>query len=173
MAVKRKKEGTGTAYISYLEIVTLSDGTEIELPRLTNGRMAHISKSLSHLIDVVIEKAPEGTFNGWFGGQQKDGAASSDLGMQIVKLLPQMFPIVLDEIISLMALYLDEPREWIEELSPEDLTKIFSPFLKSVLVNMNQLLNMIGLSNIINTQSGTPEGTTLEVESTMIPEEVN
>jgi hypothetical protein len=129
--------------------------------------MAHISKSLSKLIDAVTEKAPEGTFSAFTNSVNKnnDEKNNADIGMNIIKLLPQMFPIVLDEVIELMAKYLDEPREWVEELPTEDLAKIFAPFLKNILVNMNQLLGMIGLSNIINTRSGTPDETTVIVEA--------
>lgn len=165
MAVKRKKEGVeGTSFNTYLELVTLSDGMEIELPRLTTGKMSQISKSLSKLIDAITERSPEGMFDNWKESQRGDN--TSDLGMDIIKILPQIFPLVFDEIIILMSDYLDEPETWVRELPIEDLTSIFTPFLRSTLVNLNHLLSMIGLGQMINIQGG--EAATQEENPTLV-----
>jgi hypothetical protein len=172
MAKKTKKESTDTAFTSYLEIVEIyhpEDGRiDIELPRLTTGKMSDISESLANLIDAVSDKAPEGLLDAWTG-KSKD-IDEGDLGLKIIKLLPQIFPIVLKEVIELLAAYLDEPVEWVRQLSTEDLSKIFSPFLTSILANMTQLLSMIGLSNVIRIRPGTVSETTVESTAEIVEE---
>jgi hypothetical protein len=159
MAVKRVKETTNSSFLPYLaivEIVTPEGVIDLELPRLTTGKMNITSASVGALLNTLMNNAPDGMIDNLFSGN------SSISGASIVRLLPQIFHIAFNEIIQLLSEYLDEPKEWVESLDTSEIVKILTPFFVSYLANMSPVLDMIGLNVFQNTQSGTQQTETEE-----------
>jgi len=106
--------------------VTLQDGTVVTLPRLTIGKIMAVTGAMSNLITAVKEKSPE-VF------EMLSGKEDQNIGVKMVQTLPQVFPVVLKEVVNVLSIYLNKDTKDIEEnYDMEDLVAIAIPFFADI-----------------------------------------
>lgn len=114
--------------------VKLKNGEEVVLPRLTIGKIMGVAKSVQSLVKAAKEEAPE-IFE-LISGKSPENAAA-----HLVQSLPTLFPLLLDQIVDVLAAYLNKDREWINDnMDMEDLVNIATPFFENILKQGNYLL---------------------------------
>ena len=116
--------------------IIISTGKQLELPRLTIGKILSISAGIAALAKSAKREAPE-LFN------NKD-PESEGFGFQLVQSLPVLLPVLSEEIITLLSTYLKKEPEWIkDELNLEDLAMIITPLFANLLSQGNNLVKAI------------------------------
>jgi len=123
------------AFADNPKIVKLSCGEEIKLPRMTIGKILSVTHALSELAKVTKEKHPELLDStDW----EKDPGSA---GARILKALPEILPTVADQIIDIVATYLNKDTDWIKEnMDLEDLAKVAFPFFEAFMAQSNHLV---------------------------------
>lgn len=125
------------AFKANLGKVSLSNGEEVELPRLTIGRLKTVSKSVANLVTKIKEAAPD-----VFSMDVSTDSAALTAGARIMGALPSVLPEVFDEVVAVVSSYLNKDQKWVEEsLDLEDMSKILYPFFGSILSQGNILLS--------------------------------
>ena len=116
--------------------VKLSNGEEIKLPRMTLGKILAVTNAISTLVKAVKKEYPE-----LFKGNEVDMAK---IGMHILNFLPEMLPVVGNEVIGVIATYLGKKPEWVADtMDAEDLVNVATPFLQTIMSQGNHLLGAI------------------------------
>jgi hypothetical protein len=114
--------------------VTLTNGETVDLPRLTVGKIMVVTDAMSTLITSAKEKSPE-IF------EIISGKAGDNIGAQLVQTLPQLLPLLLEQIVNVLSLYLVRDAEWIKEtMDMEDLVAVATPFFADILKQGNKVM---------------------------------
>ena len=114
--------------------VKLKNGEEVELPRLTLGKIMAVAKSAHKLVVAAKEHAPQ-IF------ELMNGNTTENASAQLVQALPTVFPLVLGQVIDVMSDYLGKDKDWIlETMDMEDLVNVATPFFENILSQGNHLL---------------------------------
>jgi hypothetical protein len=170
MAVKKKLEKAAKAYDPYLAKVEVDhpdDGPlEIELPRVDMRCVMRVSTSVSRLADGFKEALPSGVFDKATDPDNTDVEA----GTSLIAAIPSVLPRLLDEVIIVLSEYLDEDVDWLAKLEPEDIIKLFSPFLTRILEIGTSVFSRFGTRQGSDTPtiSSEPLGST-EISPTQEP----
>lgn len=119
----------------------------IELPRLTLKKILALTGAVDTLVKVAKEKSPE-LFELFTKNDKNDNMS---LGMELVKLAPSLLPVLLQEITNVIAIYIGQPKEWVEDnMDMEDLVAVATPFFVSISKQANHVLGP--LSNLFPKQ---------------------
>lgn len=106
--------------------VILTSGEVVELPRLTIGKILAVTDAMSTLITTAKDKSPE-VF------KMFSGEGGENFGVKLVETLPQLFPVVLDQVVNVLSIYLGREAKWIKEtMDMEDLVAIATPFFADI-----------------------------------------
>jgi septum formation topological specificity factor MinE len=121
--------------------------TEIELPRLTLGKIIAVTKAVETLMSSAKEKSPQ-LFELFTKNKEND---NMQVGVELVKLLPSILPTILEEITEVIAIYINKDKEWVKNtMDVEDLVAIATPFFENIL---SQGSHIVGpLSNLFPKQ---------------------
>ncbi len=115
--------------------IILSCGEEITLPRMTIGKILHVTHALSELAKVTKKEFPD-----LLTGVEMDkdpGVA----GTKILKALPEILPVVADQVVDLIASYLGKETAWVKDnMDLEDLSKVAFPFFEAFMAQSNHLV---------------------------------
>ncbi len=118
--------------------INISTGEQLELPRLTIGRILSISAGIAALAKSAKKEAPE------LFSDKAVNPESESFGFQLVQSLPVLLPVLSGEIINLLSTYLKKEPEWIKEnLNLEDLAMIVTPLFANLLSQGNSLVKAI------------------------------
>jgi len=121
------------------EEITLNNGEKVVLPRMTLGKILAVTDGVAKLVETAKDKAPE-LFSVITSSAQSDEDAVN-IGASIVKTLPSLLPIIMHELTSVLAAYLDKDQKWIlDNMDMEDLVAVSTPFFGSILKQGNHLL---------------------------------
>lgn len=147
MAIKKLKEKTeeSQAYVGYLAKIEIQNHEgiyELELPSLTTGILLRLSKKLGKFIQEISSEFPADTFKNLFSNSEEAEQSRQYFLEDFLMKLPTLLPLFIDSIIDILSDYLNEDREWIETFDIENIIKIFSPFLLSVLKQGQTALNL-------------------------------
>ncbi len=123
------------AFAKNLGTVKLVDGTDIVLPRLTIGKVLAVSKSLATLVKKIKTESPDLMSAESYDPEK--GTASA----QVLAALPAMLPVVLEEVVDLVANYLGKDVSEVQELEVEDIIAIATPFFASILASGNKAMD--------------------------------
>lgn len=124
------------AFADNLKKITLTCGEEVVLPHMTIGKILNVTHALSALVKKAKEEHPELLEFGddW----DKDANA---IGLKIIKALPELLPSVADQVIDVIAAYLNKETTWVKEsMDLEDLTKVIFPFFEAFTAQGNHLV---------------------------------
>ncbi len=127
------------AFVPYLAKVTLSNGEDLVLPRLTLRRILALTESLSKVVVALKPLVPdlfdiEKLRAGQFG---IDPAA-------LISRIPQLLSPLYDEIIEVLVVYLGKDMEWIDDtFDLEDMIKVCVPLFGSIISQGTQLATII------------------------------
>jgi len=157
------------AYEKDLGAVQCSNGETLVLPRLTLGRIISASTSISALIKKVKDVAPDlfviqvpeapevATPQAIAAYRAAINAQDTSLGQRVLGALPELLPQIWNEVVALLASYLEKEVDWIKkELDLEDAVKILCPFFTSIFMQGNQV---VGLFNQLTGPQKTTEAT--------------
>lgn len=118
------------AFIKERQTVMVGDEKNIEvaLPRLSLKKIMAVTDAVDKLVQSAKEKSPQ-LFEVF--GANKD---ELNLGMEVVKILPNILPVLMEEITKVLAIYLDKDQEWIKDnFDMEDLVAVATPFFENIL----------------------------------------
>ncbi len=119
-----------------LQTVELKNGTKVELPRLTLGKIMLVTDGVGKLTEAIKEKAP--SLFAIFSGGGQDSLA---MGAEIMQTLPAVLPAVLKEVIQVISAYTGVSEKTIEdEWDAEDLVAVATPFFESILEQGSHLV---------------------------------
>lgn len=142
----KKSETELNAYSEYLatiEVINDGDTYSVSLPVLTVGRLIKLSVYIGEFIKEFAKHFPEGSFNDLFSEDENKRAEAVVI---IFTSLPEMIPLVLDKVVIILSQYLDIDRDWFETMDLDNIMKLFSPFLLSVLKQGRTILNLFGMN---------------------------
>lgn len=126
--------------------IIISTGEQLELPRLTIGKILSLSAGIAALAKSAKKEAPELFSN-------KD-TASESFGFQLIQAFPVLLPVLSGEIIALLSTYLKKEPEWVKDnLNLEDLAMITTPLFANLLSQGNNLVQAINDTFKKNDQS--------------------
>ena len=126
--------------------IIISTGEQLELPRLTIGKILSISAGIATLAKSAKKEAPELFSN-------KD-TESEGFGFQLIQAFPVLLPVLSGEIIALLSTYLKKEPEWVKDnLNLEDLAMIATPLFANLLSQGNNLVQAINDTFKKNDQS--------------------
>lgn len=120
----------------------------VELPRLTLKKIMAVTDGVDKLVNAAREKSPQvfELFN------RNGNSTDISLGMELVKLLPSILPVLMNEITNVLATYLNKDKEWVEDnMDMEDLVAVATPFFGNILRQGTHLTG--ALSNLFPKQS--------------------
>jgi len=128
---------------------------ELELPRLTLSKIMAVTSGIDKLVSTAREKSPQ-VFE-LFSGKDE----GVNLGLELVKMLPSILPVIMNEMTSVIGAYLGKDKQWIEDnMDMEDLVAVATPFFASILQQGNHLTNALG--QMFPTASPNPSSEQLE-----------
>jgi hypothetical protein len=126
-------------FIKETQIVRISNGQhEIVLPRMTLKKIMAVTDGMDKLVQSAKEKSPQvfEIFN------KTDDNLS--LGLEIVKVLPSILPLLMSEIINILSVYLEKDKDWIENnFDMEDLVAVATPFFEDILKQGSHLTDAL------------------------------
>lgn len=144
------------------EKIKLSNGDEITLPRMTLGKILATTDSMGKLIEAIKKKAPD-LFDLFSGTNNQD---NEQLGMHVIKALPVVIPLVADEVVTVLASYLNKDKQWIlDQMDVEDLVAVATPFFASTTQQTNHLLKALNQAFGVLNQGQNPEISTKPSEN--------
>jgi len=123
------------------QVVMVGEKKDIEvvIPRLTLKKIMAVTGSVDRLVKSAKEKSPE-----LFDLFTKDGVENKNLAVELVKLTPTILPIILQDVIDILSIYLDKPKEFIEDMDVADLVAVATPFFVDISKQGNHLLGPLG-----------------------------
>lgn len=114
-------------------VVTLKNKEVIQLPRLTLGKIMHVTDSVNKLVDTAKEKTPQ-VFD------ILSGKMGEDVGGQLLQVLPTLLPYLLNNLVEVISKYLDKEEDWVKDnMDMEDLVAVATPFFADILVQGKHL----------------------------------
>ncbi len=120
--------------------ILLNGGEEIELPRLTLGKINAVAGSIAVFIKAVREYDPNLSFD-WQDIEKNPSA----MVVKLLTIIPAVLPVFSKEIIAIIAAYLNREKSWVEDnMDLEDLAQVVTPFLTSIFKQGNALFAVIG-----------------------------
>jgi hypothetical protein len=128
-------------FVKEKQFVMIGENKDLEviLPRLTLKKIMAVTDGVDKLVNAAKEKSPQvfELFN------KNDGNIS--IGIEVVKLLPAILPILMTEITNVLAAYLDKEPAWVQEnMDMEDLVAVATPFFANILKQGNHLTGALG-----------------------------
>lgn len=112
--------------------IQLSNGEDLELPRLTLGKLNAVAGSIAALVKAIKAENPD-LLN--FDDFETNPTGT---GSKILQAVPALLPTVSSQVISLVAIYLGKEEEWVTEtMDLEDLSKVVLPFFMNILKQGN------------------------------------
>lgn len=114
-------------------VVKLKNGENVVLPKLTIGKIMMITDSMNELIKEAGMQAPE-----LIKIFTEDSEAA---GINLVKSLPTLLPVLLGQVVKVLSKYLGIEEEFIKDnMDLEDLVNVTTPFLANILAQGNHLV---------------------------------
>ncbi len=118
--------------------VIISTGEQLELPRLTIGKILSISAGIAALAKSAKKEAPE-----LFAAKDVN-SDSEGFGFQLIQAMPLLLPVLSGEILNLLSVYLKKEKQWIEDnMDLEDLAKVSTPLFANLLSQGNNLVKAV------------------------------
>lgn len=115
------------------KVIKLVNGEEVTLPRLTIGKIMVVTDAVSTLINAAREKVPN--IAGLIGADAPEGS-----GVLLAQALPAVIPVLMNEIVNVLAKYLGKDHDWIkDQLDMEDLVNISTPFFADIFKQGNHV----------------------------------
>lgn len=128
-----------TPFVAQKVIVKVGPDKEIdiELPRLTLKKIMLVTGAVEKLVKTAQEKSPQ-----LFELFSKTGETDKNqLTMEVVKLIPALLPVIMEEVTEVIAIYIGKDKDWVQDnLDVEDLVAIGTPFFQNILQQGNHLL---------------------------------
>jgi hypothetical protein len=122
--------------VNEAKVIKLTSGEEITLPRMTLGKILAVTNAISTLVKAVKKEYPD-----LFKDSEVDVAA---LGLHIIRCLPEMLPVIGDQIVGVIATYIGKESKWVmANMDIEDLVNVATPFLQITMQQGNHLLGAI------------------------------
>ena len=118
--------------------IIISTGEQLELPRLTIGKILSLSAGIAALAKSAKKEAPE-----LFAAKDVN-SDSEGFGFQLIQAMPILLPVLSGEILNLLSVYLKKDKQWIEDkMDLEDLAKVATPLFANLLSQGNNLVKAI------------------------------
>ncbi len=112
--------------------IQLSNGEDLDLPRLTLGKLNAVAGSIAQLVKAIKNENPD------LLNFEDFEANPTGIGSKIIQAVPALLPTVSGEIVTLVAIYLGKEKEWVEDtMDLEDLSKVVLPFFTNILKQGN------------------------------------
>jgi len=106
--------------------VMLSNGEEVTLPRLTIGKILAVTDAMSVLISSAKDKSPE-IF------EMLSGKGGDNIGGQLVQTLPQLLPLLINQVVNVLGIYLGKDTQEIKEnWDMGDVVAVATPFFADI-----------------------------------------
>jgi hypothetical protein len=122
--------------INEKRLIKLTNGEEVELPRMTIGKILAVTNAISVLVKTVKKEYPD-LF-------KEEDLNIGQLGMVLIRSLPEMFPVIGDQVVTVIATYLGKETKWVHNtMDLEDLVNVATPFLQTIMSQGNHLLGAI------------------------------
>jgi len=114
--------------------VMLSNGEEVTLPRLTIGKILAVTDAMSVLISSAKEKSPE-IF------EMLGGKGGENAGGQLLQTLPQLLPVLGNQVVNVLSIYLGKPAQEIKDnWDMGDVVAVATPFFADITAQGNKVL---------------------------------
>jgi len=114
--------------------VMLSNGEEVTLPRLTIGKILAVTDAMSTLISTAKEKSPE-VF------EMLSGKGGDNIGGQLVQTLPQLLPVLINQVVNVLGIYLGKDTAEIKEnWDMGDVVAVATPFFADITAQGSKVL---------------------------------
>jgi len=128
------------AFVNKKHIIVLPNGEELNIPRLTIGRILTVTNHISELVKAVKEEVPN-----LFDFDEKAAESGQiEIGTRILQAIPAILPNVSEHIVSVVACYIDKEEQWVKDtLDLEDLIAIATPFFENILHQGSQVMAQI------------------------------
>lgn len=126
------------AFINKKHTIKLPNGEELEVPRLTIGRILTVTNHIAELVKAAKEEVP--------GLLDLDAATKdpTEIGTRILQAIPAILPKVSEHIVSIVSVYINKDEDWVKDtLDLEDLAAIASPFFENILHQGNLVMKMV------------------------------
>jgi len=112
----------------------LSNGEEVTLPRLTIGKILAVTDAMSVLISSAKEKSPE-IF------EMLSGKGGDNIGGQLVQTLPQLLPLLINQVVNVLGIYLGKDTAEIKEnWDMGDVVAVATPFFADITAQGSKVL---------------------------------
>lgn len=137
---------------------------EVPLPRLTLKKIMAVTGAVDKLIKSAKDKSPQ-----LFDLFTKNSDTSNlSVGVELVKLVPSLLPVIMEEMVDVIAIYLGKPKEWVEDnMDMEDLVATAQPFFVSIMKQANHVLGP--LSKLFPKAEVLPEQSQTSSTSSLAP----
>jgi len=114
--------------------VMLSNGEEVTLPRLTIGKILAVTDAMSVLISSAKDKSPE-IF------EMLSGKGGDNIGGQLVQTLPQLLPLLINQVVNVLGIYLGKDTAEIKEnWDMGDVVAVATPFFADITAQGSKVL---------------------------------
>jgi len=114
--------------------VMLSNGEEVTLPRLPIGKILAVTDAMSTLISTAKEKSPE-IF------EMLSGKGGDNIGGQLVQTLPQLLPLLINQVVNVLGIYLGKDTAEIKEnWDMGDVVAVATPFFADITAQGSKVL---------------------------------
>lgn len=131
--------------VNEVEVGPKDNRVKVVLPRMTLKKIMAVTHAVDKLVKSAQEKSPQ--FFELFSGRTD----TTGIGLEIVKLLPTMLPPILDEVIEVIAIYINKDKEWVSDnMDVEDLVAVATPFFGAIMAQATHVVNP--LSNMFQKQ---------------------
>lgn len=118
--------------------IELTNGSQIELPRMTLGKILAVTNAIAALVKAAKKEFPE------LFEETSATAEPTQFGLKLLRSLPEIFPILSEQIVKVVAVYINQDEAWVREnLDMEDIANIAPPFLASIMKQGNHLYGVI------------------------------
>jgi len=134
-----------TSFINDAAKVTLSNGQEVTLAKMSLHMILETTKIVRDLIELVKAEQPE-LLNNLF--DKASGKANSDFVADLVNSLPTLLaslaPVVIEKLVELAALYSStDKKDALANWGMDDLIKVLTPFFVYILQQANSLMTKV------------------------------
>jgi len=121
--------------------VKLKNGEEVVLPPLTLKKILLVTKSVSVFVDEVKKHLPNLVQDiDSLGDTSTSSTHTLSIGAKIIESLPSILPVVIEQLIDVIATYLGKEKEWVlDNMDMEDLVNVAGPFFLVILSQGNIL----------------------------------
>jgi hypothetical protein len=141
--------------VNEVKTIKLTNGEELKLPRMTISKILAVTNAISVLVKAVKKEYPDLFKN--------DTADITQIGMHVLRFLPEMLPVVGDQIILVIATYLGKNPDWVADtMDAEDLVNVATPFLQTIMSQGNHLLGAINKGFAVEAPPSPNQSTTQE-----------